>query len=41
MGLIPVTGTIGSTGFAILAWGAIFLVFIAFGYVVWALLTDR
>ena len=41
IGLIPVAGTIGPTSFGLLAWGAILLVFIAFGYIVWALFTDR
>lgn len=29
-------GSIGSTSFALLAWGAIFLVLVAFAYVLWA-----
>lgn len=40
-GLIQVAGAIGPTGFALLTWGAILLVIVAFGYIVWALLTDR
>lgn len=41
IGLIPLARAIGPTGFALLTWGAILLVLIVFGYVVWALLTDR
>lgn len=40
-GLAPGVGAIGPTGFAILTWGSIVLVAVAFGYVVRALLTDR
>lgn len=41
LGLPPIVGAIGPTGFALLAWGALLLVIVAFGYVVWALLADR
>lgn len=39
--LAPVVGAIGPTVFAVLTWGSIALVGLAFGYVVWALLQAR
>lgn len=31
---------LGPSGFALLTWGAILLVLLAFGYLVWALVVD-
>lgn len=36
-----VLGPVGPTGFAVVVWGAILLVVLAFIYIVWALLTDH
>lgn len=40
-GPTTVAGAIDPTGFALLAWGAILLVVLVFGYVVWALFVER
>lgn len=41
-GLVPVAGAIGPTSFAVLTWGSIAVVVLAFVYVLWALvLADR
>lgn len=36
-----VATTIGPTGFGFLVWGSIFLVVVAFGYIVWTLSMER
>lgn len=33
-------GVIGPTGFALLTWGSLLLVAVAFGYVAWTVLVD-
>lgn len=40
-GLPAAIATLGPTGFAALAWGAILLVVVAFAYVAWALVAGR
>lgn len=40
MGSLPVA-TIGAVGFAALTWGAIGLVLVVFGYLVWSLVDER
>jgi len=32
---------VGPTGFALIVWGSIALVAVVFGYVIWALFSDR
>ena len=41
LGLVAASGAIGPTGFSFLVWGAIVLVAMAFGYIVWTLIIDR
>lgn len=36
-GLSAAAGGIGPTGFSLLSWGAVLLVLLVFGHVVWAL----
>jgi hypothetical protein len=37
----PPVATIGTAGFAALTWGAIGLVLVVFGYLVWSLFDER
>lgn len=40
IGSATAVGAIGPTGFALLTWGSILLVAVAFGYVAWMVVSD-